>query len=256
VSSETARLRKEQAITDKHLAKSTAALDKKRPQHIALKQELAHLAKSLVKEKERLEEAVADAKKQASATKKLERDLAKVQEQLDQLQAALEAEDEKSKELKLAAEQLTEYNELKQKAAIETAELTARIKSAQHEHRAVAEAADSVRMLMAGIEERIATMHQTQEELEARRAKNADIVDSAKQQLTQYKKELAAMREKTEKAKSVQWRTRMRAQLIWLTPSASSFMRSLIISPFSDLYLCMVTILGSASRRWSLSSAA
>jgi len=69
-------------------------------------------------------------------------------------------------------------------------------------------------MLMAGIEERIATMHQTQEELEARRAKNADIVDSAKQQLTQYKKELAAMREKTETAKSVQRRTRMRAQLI------------------------------------------
>jgi len=201
VAAETARLRKEQAVADKQLSKSSAVLEKKRPGQVALRQEIAHLTKSLSTEKSKLDKAQADATVHGKTTRALEKELAAVQASLDELRAAMEAEDEKSKELQLAAAQLAEYNALKQQSAVESAELTARIKGAQHEQRSAGESVDSLRILLANIEERMASMHATQAELRERKQRNEDTVTSSREQLKQLKADLAKLREKQEAIK-------------------------------------------------------
>jgi chromosome segregation ATPase len=219
VSAETARLRKEQAVADKQLTKSSSVLEKKRPGQVALRQEIAHLTKNLGNEKSKLDKATAEASAHSKTTRALEKELAGVQASLDELRAAMEAEDEKSKELQLAAAQLAEYNALKQQSAVESAELTSRIKAAQHEHRTSVESAESLRIVLANIDERIKMMHDTQAELTARKERNEDTVAQAREQLKTLKSDLAKLREAQEAIKSGSKETR-RDFVMWLELSS------------------------------------
>jgi len=202
VSADSARLRKEQQVADKHLSKSSGVLEKRRPGQVALRQEIAHLNKNVANEKKKLDTAVADAAQHTKHTRALEKELAAVQAQLDELRAAMEAEDEESKKLKLAAAQLTEYNELKQRAALDTAELTARIKSAQHDQRAASEAAESVRVVLDAMRVRLELNEKTRGEQQQGLARTSDLVAQTKETIKQHQKELAEMKAKAAAAKS------------------------------------------------------
>lgn len=208
LSSSTAKLRKETQVSEKKLQKSTAELDKKRPQQIKVKQELVHASKSIEKERQLLQLAQQEATDHADKVKLLEKDLKKAQRLYAELEAALEAEDEKSKELKLAADQAKEYNELKAKSAVETAEAHGALKQAEHDQRVAQERFDAIRVLMANIQERVDALRESTDELKKKAAKNVDAAKQAKADLADMKKKLAEMRAKAAQATSDQHRHR------------------------------------------------
>jgi len=195
---EAARLRRELTKSEKELTKESAALEKKRPAAVKLKQEMMHVDKSLATVRTEIEAAKVEATRHEKHVKSLEKDLRAAERRMAELQTALEAEDEKSRELKLASEQMAEYNELKKRSALETSDLTAAIKSAEHDERSASEQAAQMQAVIDDIEQRLDGLRKSEEEVGDKRNKISNNVDNAKKELAEVRKELKELRDKAD----------------------------------------------------------
>ena len=116
---------------EKQLTDRSRRLEKKRPEHIRLKEEVKHLERKISKEEREMDEWKKRREQHRKEVKKIEDDLARVREEIRRVNDEEDAAEEKSQEIKLAEGDRREYAELKKRLNESVSELNERKRTLQ-----------------------------------------------------------------------------------------------------------------------------
>ena len=128
---ELARRKRQLSEAEKQLTERSRRLEKKRPEHIRLKEEVKHLERRISKEEKELEEFRKRREAQRREVRKIEEDLSAVRAEMERANEEEEQEEEKSREIKLAEGDRREYAELRKRLNEAVSELNERKRALQ-----------------------------------------------------------------------------------------------------------------------------
>ena len=128
---ELGRRKRQLSEAEKQLTDRSRRLEKKRPEHIRLKEEVKHLERKIAREEKELDEWRKRREQQKREVKKIEDDVRRVREEISKVNDEEDAEEEKSREIQLAEGDRREYAELRKRLNEAVSELNERKRTLQ-----------------------------------------------------------------------------------------------------------------------------